>query len=323
MRRRTFIAGLGSAAAWPVLARSQQPRIPIIGRINHLGASSQPDVNRAALVRGLNDAGFFVDRNVSIEYRAADGQMDRPPSLVADLIQRKVALFYGAAPVAIAAKAATSTIPIVFVTGIDPVASGIVASFNHPGGNVTGVVLRAGDEVTAKLIELVHELLPEITTIGALVDPKFLNTGGTTAIQAAVTSLGLKMVVAEATDEAAIEPAISKLVEAHVGALLIGDNIFFTSLRDQIASIALRNRLPIFGGSSFALSALASYGANDFDGVRQAGIYMGRILNGEKPRDLPVLLPTKFELVINVKTAKTLGVAVPPSLLARADEVIE
>jgi ABC-type uncharacterized transport system substrate-binding protein len=321
MMRREFIAQLSSAAAWPVVARAQ-PRIPVIGRIN-LGALSQPDTTRAAWVRGLNDTGFFIDQIVSIEYRVADGNMDRLPSLVADLIHRKVDLIFGAASVAIAAKAATSTIPIVFVTGGDPVAGGVVASFNHPGGNVTGVVLRGGDEITAKLIELVHELLPETTTIGMLIDSKFLYTGSDkAAVQAAVTSLGLKLVVAEATVEADLEDAISKLVDAHVGALLIGDNIYLFSLRDQIASIAMRNKLPIFSGLLFP-GALASYGANDFDGFREAGIYMGRILKGEKPRDLPVLLPTKFELILNLKTAKALGVTVPPTLLARADEVIE
>jgi putative ABC transport system substrate-binding protein len=322
MKRRAFIAGLGSAAAWPVVGRGQQPGIPVIGRIN-LGASSQPDSTRVAWVRGLNDTGFFVDRNVSIENRATDGQTDRLPSLVADLIQRKVDLIYGPAPVAVAAKAATSTIPIVFATGGDPVAGGIVASFNHPGGNVTGVVLRGGDEVTAKLIELVHELVPETTTVGMLIDPKFINTGpDTAAVHAAVTSLRLKVVAAQVTVEADLEPTISKLVEARAGALLMGDNIYLFSLRDQIASIAMRNRLPIFAGPLFS-GALASYGADDFDGLRQAGIYMGRILKGEKPGDLPVLLPTKFKLVINLKTAKALGLTVPPTLLARADEVIE
>jgi putative tryptophan/tyrosine transport system substrate-binding protein len=322
MRRREFVAGLGSAAAWPVVTRGQQSAMPVIGRVN-LGALSQPDSTRAAWVRGLNDTGFFIDQNVSIEYRAADGQMDRLPSLVADLIQRKVDLIYGAAPVAIAAKAATSSIPIVFVTGGDPVASGVVASFNHPGGNVTGVVLRGGDEVTAKLIELVHELLPDTTTIGVLFDPKFINTGrDMAAVRAAVSSLGLEVVAAEATNEADLESAIAKLVEAGAGSLLIGDNIYLFSLRDQIASIAMRNKLPIFTGPLFP-GALASYGANDFDGLRQAGTYMGRILKGDKPRDLPVLLPTKFELVINLKVAKALGLTVPPTLLARADEVIE
>jgi putative tryptophan/tyrosine transport system substrate-binding protein len=323
MRRRAFIAGIGSAAAWPMMARAQQPRMPVIGRIN-MGAASQPDVTRASLVRGLNETGFLVGQNVAIEQRGADGQVDRLPALVANLLQRKVDLILGNTAVAVAAKAATSTIPIVFVTAADPVANGLVASFNHPGGNVTGVHLRAGDEATAKLIEVVHELLPEATTIGMLINPQYLDSGlRTAAVQAAVNSLRLKVVVAEATTETDIEPAISKLVEAQVGALLIGDNIYFVSLRDRIASIAMRDRLPIFGSPSVASNALASYGADDYDGLRQAGIYVGRILKGEKPRDLPVLQPTKFELVINLKTAKALGLTVPPSLLARADEVIE
>jgi putative ABC transport system substrate-binding protein len=324
MKRRTFIAALGGAAARPLVARAQLPRIPIIGRIN-MGSANQPDRNREAVLRGLNDTGFFVGRNLSIEYRTTDGQADRLPALIADLVQRNVDLIYGNGAVALAAKAATSTVPIVFVTTVDPVSSGLVASFNHPGGNVTGVVLRAGAETTAKLIELVHEVLPETTTVGMLNDPKFLNINpDTAAVQAAVNSLGLKVIVAEATVEADLEPAMAKLVQAHVGAVLIGDNIYFASLRDQIAQLAMRNKLPMLGDPLFAdVGALVSYGASEFDGIRQAGIYMGRILKGEKPADLPVLQPTKFQLVVNLKTAKALGLTVPPSLLARADEVIE
>jgi putative ABC transport system substrate-binding protein len=322
MRRRTFIAALGGAATWPLVARAQQPAMPVIGRI-YMGAASQPDSSRAAYLRGLNEMGFYVGHNVSFEYRTADGQTDRLPALIADLVQRKVDLIYGTAAVALAAKEATSTIPIVFVTTADPVSIGLVASFNHPGGNVTGVLLRAGAEATAKLIELVHELLPATTTIGMLTNPKFLNTGDTAAVQTAANSLGLKVVVVEATVEADLEPAMIKLVQARVGALLIGDNIYFLSLRDRIAQLAMRNKLPILARPSFGNGALASYGASEFDGIRQGGIYMGRILKGERPGDLPVLQPTKFQLVVNLKTAKELGVTVPPSLLARADEVIE
>jgi putative ABC transport system substrate-binding protein len=213
----------------------------------------------------------------------------------------------------------------VFVTTVDPVSTGLVPSFNHPGGNVTGVILRAGAEATAKLIELAHELLPATTTIGMLNDPNFLDTGpDTTAVQAAVNSLGLKVIVAEATVDADLESAMAKLVQAHVGAVLIGDNLYFSSLRDRIALLAMRNKLPILASPSFTdVGALVSYGASESDGIRQAGIYMGRILKGEKPADLPVLQPTKFQLVVNLKTAKELGVTVPPTLLARADEVIE
>lgn len=324
MRRRTFIAGIGSAAAWPMVARAQQPRMPVVGRI-YTGAASEPDRNRPAWVRGLNETGFFVDHNVLIENRTTDGQIDRVPALVADLVKGKVDLIFGNPNVAIAAKAATSTIPIVFAASSDPVAIGLVASFNHPGGNVTGVRLRAGAETTAELVELVHELLPTTTTVGMIINPQFLNnTGpGTAAVQATITSLGLKLVVAEATEEADLGPAMTKLVEAGAGALLIGDNAYFSSLRDQIARLGVRNRLPLFGAPWFAAGTLASYGADDFDSMRQAGIYMGRILKGEKPADLPVLQPTKFQLVINLKTAKALGLIVPPQILARADEVIE
>ena len=324
MRRRTFIAALGGAVVWPLVGRTQQPAMRVIGRIN-MGAASQPDRNRAAFLRGLNEMGFYVGQNVSFEYRTADGQPDRLPALIADLVQRKVDLIFGTAAVALAAKEATSTIPIVFVTTADPVSIGLVASFNHPGGNVTGVLLRAGAEATAKLVELVHELLPATTTVGMLNNPNFLDTvADTTAVQSAINFFGLKVVIVEATKEADLEPAMTKLVQAHVGALLIGDNLFFSSLRDRIARLAMRNKLPILARPSFGEDgALASYGASEFDGIRQGGIYMGRILKGEKPADLPVLLPTKFQLIVNLKTAKELGVSVPPSLLARADEVIE
>jgi putative ABC transport system substrate-binding protein len=305
-----------------------QTKMPVIGRI-YLGDASQQavagyDSVRAAWVRGLNDTGFFVDHNVSILTLTAAGQLDRVPALVTDLVKGKVDLIFGNSNVAIAAKAVTSTIPVVFVGSGDPVASGLVASFNHPGGNVTGVRLRVSAEATAKLIELVPELLPATITVGMLINPQFPYTAsGTAAVQAATTSLGLKVVVAEAKAEADLEPAMSKLVEAGAGAFLIGDNVFFSGLRDQIAQLAMRDRLPMFAAPWFADGALASYGADDFDSIRQAAIYMGRILKGEKPEDLPVLQPTKFKLVVNLKIAKALGLAVPPSLLARADEVIE
>jgi putative ABC transport system substrate-binding protein len=322
--RRAFIAGLGGAAVWPVVARSQQSRIPVIVHIDMGAATQSAESTSAAWVRGLNDTGFFVDHDVSIETRIANGQVDRLPALVAELVQRKVDLIYGNSSVAVAAKAATSTIPIVFVTATDPIANGLVTRFNHPGGNVTGVRLRAGDETTAKLIELVHELLPAVTTIGLLINPQSLDTGPTmAAVQSSANSLALKVVVAEAATQSDFEQAMAKLVEANAGALVIGDNRYFASVRDRIAQLAMRNQLPIFAATWFAASALASYGADEVDVVRQAGIYMGRILKGEKPGDLPVLQPTKFELVINLKIAKEFGVTVPPSLLARADGVIE
>jgi putative ABC transport system substrate-binding protein len=321
MRRRVFIAGLGSAAVWPVVARAQQAAMPVIGHID-MGAANQS--GDAALVRGLNETGFFVDHNVSIENRIANGRVDRLPALAAELVQRKVDLIYGNSSAAAAAKAATSTIPIVFITATDPIANGLVASFNHPGGNVTGVRLRAGDETTAKLVELVHELLPAATTIGLLINPQSLDTGPTTAaVHSAANSFGFKVVVAGVAVESDFEQAMAKLVEANAGALVIGDNRYFATVRDRIVQLAMRNKLPIFSGTWFAAGALASYGSDDLDVVYQAGLYMGRILKGEYPGDLPVLQPTKFELMINLKVAKELGVTVPPSLLARADEVIE
>jgi putative tryptophan/tyrosine transport system substrate-binding protein len=319
-----FIAALGSVAAWPLVARGQQS-VPVIGRIS-MGAASEPDSSRDAFVRGLNETGFFIDRNVTYEYRTADGQVDRLPALVGDLVQRKVAVIWGNLAVAVAAKAATSTIPIVFVTTADPLAAGVLTSFNRPGGNVTGIRMRAGDEATAKAVELIHELLPGATTIGMLISPKFPDAAsGIATVEAAARSVGLKVIGVQATVEGEFEPAMARLAEKRAGALLVGDNIYFTSLRDQIARLAVRYRLPVFAGfRSFTVAgALASYGASDFDGVRQGGIYVGRILKGEKPGDLPVIQPTKFELVINLKTAKALGLEISPSLLARADEVIE
>ena len=326
MRRREFIAALGSAAAWPVVAGAQQPRMPVIGAID-MGASRQSDDSvRAAWIAGLNDTGFFVDRNVSIETHSANGQVDRLPALVAEFVQRRVALIYGNSDVAAAAKAATSTIPIVFVAPADPVIGGLVKSLNHPGGNVTGVRLRAGVEISAKLIELVHEVLPATTTIGMLNDPKNEQVqmdAEIAEVQAAATSLGLKVVLTETTTEGDLELAIAKVVKAGAGALLIGNTQYLYSLRDQIVRVAMRDRVPIFAGPWLAFGALLSYGASELDLIRQAGIYMGRILKGEKPADLPVLQPTKFQLIVNLKTAKELGVTVPPSLLARADKVIE
>ena len=261
MRRREFIAAFGSAAAWPVVARAQRSSIPVIGRIN-MGAASEPDRNRPAFVRGLNDIGFFVDHSVLIETLNANGQVDRLSALTADLVRRRVDLIFGNSSVALAAKAATSTIPIVFVTTVDPVANGLVASFNHPSGNVTGVRLRAGGEATAKLIELVHELLPTAKTIGLLINPQSLDTGPTTtAVRSAASSLGFNVVVAGAAGESDFEQAMAKLVEADAGVVVISDNVYFASFRDRIARLAIRNKLPILAGSVFAdAGALVSYG---------------------------------------------------------------
>jgi putative ABC transport system substrate-binding protein len=297
----------------------------VIGRIN-VGAATEPDWSRAALLSGLNETGFFIDRNVSIEFRTADGQVERLPVLAKELVEQKVDLIYGNLSVAIAAKAATGTIPIVFATTTDPVAAGVVNSFNRPGGNVTGVRMRAGYEATAKLVEFIHELLPAATAIGMLIDPNFPDARpDTRAVEAAVQSLGLQVVIAQATTEPEIESAITRLAEAHVRAILIGDNAYFSSLRDRIAALATRCALPIFAGfRSFVVAgAVASYGASDYDGIRQAGIYAGRILKGANPADLPVIQPTKFELVLNPKVASSFGITIPQTILARADEVIE
>jgi putative ABC transport system substrate-binding protein len=324
MKRREFIVALGGAAAWPVIVRGQQPAMPVIGRI--LMRPATPDFSLDAFARGLNEAGYFVGSNVSIDTRSADGQADRLPALAADMVQRKVAVIYGPLTAALAAKAATSTIPIVFVTTTDPLAAGAVASFNRPGGNVTGVRLRAGEEGTKKTIELAHELLPAATTIGKVINPNFVDAESeVTEFEAAAQSLGLRVVLARAAREGEFETAIASLAEARVGVLLLHENEMFYSLRASIIAMAARYALPVIASApAFAVAGgLASYGADVSEVFRQSGVYVGRILKGEKPADLPVLQPTKFDLVINLKTAKALGLTVPPSLLARADEVIE
>jgi putative ABC transport system substrate-binding protein len=326
MRRREFIAALGGAAAWPLVARAEQPGMPVIGRILMRPASETDLIGRDAFARGLNEARFFNGRNVSIYSLSADGQINRLPALIADMIQRKVAVIYAPLTAALAAKAATSTIPIVFVTTTDPLAAGAIASFNRPGGNVTGVRLRAGEEGTKKTIELAHELVPTATTIGKLINPNYVDAESeVTEFEAAARSLGLKVVLARATSASEFEAAIGSLAEARVGALLLHENVMFYALRASIIAVAARYGLPIIASApGFAVAGgLASYGADVNEVIRQAGVYIGRILKGDKPGDLPVVQPTTFHLVINLKTAKTLGLTIPPSLLARADEVIE
>ena len=326
IRRREFITLLGgAAAAWPLAARAQQPAMPVVGFLRSGTPTSVPRERLTAFRQGLREAGFVEGQDCAVEYRWADNQLDRLPALVADLLRRPVAVIVTNTPGAVAAKAATTMVPIVFTTGDDPVGAGLVASLNRPGGNVTGVSFMTV-ELGAKQLGLLHELRPAATRIAVLVDPKFPTTERfVSEVRAAASAIGQQIEVLNITSDREIESAFTALVQRGAGALLVGTGAFMETNRELIVALAARHALP----ASYVLreyvlaGGLMSYGAKISDTYRQAGIYAARILKGEKTGDLPVMLPTKFELVINLKTAKALGLEVPPPLLARADEVIE
>jgi putative ABC transport system substrate-binding protein len=326
MKRRTFITALGGAAAWPVMARAQQPAMPVIGFLN--GQSAQgfaPAV--AAFRRGLNEAGYVEGQNVAIEYRWAEGRPDRLPPLVADLVRRQVAVIAatGGNNSALIAMQATSTIPIVFTSADDAVKRGLVASINRPGGNVTGVSW-FNAELGPKRLGLLHELVPDATIVALLTNPNNPESARQPAeLQHAAHAIGLQLVVLTAPSAGDIDAAFTTMVQNRVGGLLIGSDPFLTNRREQIIELVSQHALPtIYSGRDFVeAGGLMSYGNSLADVYRRAGIQTGRILKGAKPSELPVDQETKFELVINLKTAKALGLEVPPSLLARADEVIE
>jgi putative ABC transport system substrate-binding protein len=328
MRRREFITLLGGAAtALPLAARAQQPAMPVVG---FLRSGTLTDVNVGyrvtAFRQGLKEAGFVEGQNVAIEYRVDEGQTDKLPLLVADLLRRQVALIVcsGTLP-ALAAKAATTTAPIVFVTGGDPVRVGLVASLNRPGGNVTGASFFSV-ELVAKQLGLLRELRPGAARIAVLADPKFPTIERIVSeVRAAASAMGQQIEVFYVSSDREIETAFTTLVQRGAGALQGGGGAFLHSQRERIVALAARHRIPaIYTVRDYvAAGGLMSYASSQTDVYRQAGIYAGRILKGEKPGDLPVMLPTKFELVINVKTAKALGLEIPDKLLALADEVIE
>jgi putative ABC transport system substrate-binding protein len=319
--RREFITLFSSAAAWPLAARAQRPSIPVVG---FLRSGTLPGDRVTALRQGLKEEGFVEGQDVRIEYRSAEDQT-KLPLLVADLLRRQVALIVGNTPAALAAKAATTTVPIVFVTGGDPVRDGFVASLNRPGGNVTGVSFVSA-EVGAKQLGLLRELRPEVARIAVVVDPKWpLTEPFVSQVRAAASVMGLQIDVLYVSTGREIETAFTTLVQRGAGALHVGIGGVMVSQRERIVALAARDRIPAIypWREAVADGGLMSYGTSVNDAYRRAGIYAGRILKGEKPGDLPILLPTKFELVINVTTAKGLGLAVPDRLLALADEVIE
>jgi putative ABC transport system substrate-binding protein len=325
LKRREFITLLGGAAAWPLVARAQQPALPVIGLLD----SSAP-VDRAryltAFRQGLREPGYVEGQNVAIEYRWAQDRADRLPDLAADLVRRQVTMIAAHdTSSAIVAKAATTTIPIVFVSGGDPVKLGLVASLNRPGGNVTGVAFVTA-ELGAKLLGLLHELRPGAVRVGVLVEPNFaLTQPFVSDVQAAALSVGKQIEVLEAPTGRDIDTAFARLAQKPIDALLVGPGPLFNNRRVQLVTLAAYHRVPAiyFQREAAEAGGLMSYGTSLTDAYRQAGVYTGRILKGEKPGDLPVMQSTKFDFVINLNTARAFGLTFPPSLLAIADEVIE
>jgi putative ABC transport system substrate-binding protein len=325
-RREVVTLFGGAAAMWPLSARAQQAAMPVVG-ILHPTTPEANAGNLAALRAGLKEGGYVEGQNLAIEYRYAEGRNDRLPALVADLVRRPVNVIAPqGSPAVLAAKAATTTIPIVFQAGIDPVKVGLVASLSRPGGNITGVS-NVSSALAAKRLELLHRLAPDAATIGVLVDPT--NSAATdiqTAdLQEAASSLGLQLMLLNASNEHEIDAAFATLVQRRVGALLLTDHPLFNSRREQVVTLARFTAIrTIYTFREFAVAGgLISYASSITDATRRAGVYVARVLKGEKPGDLPIQLPTTFELVINLKTAKALGIDAPPSLLALADEVIE
>jgi putative ABC transport system substrate-binding protein len=327
MRRREFIVFFGAAVSWPITAHAQQKAMPVIGLLGAAFPDPAVALNLVALREGLGELGYVEGRNITIEYRWAEGYYERLPALAADLVGHNVDVIVteGGAPSTRAAKAATSTIPIVFHTMTDPVADGLVASLARPGGNLTGVSL-LGVELSPKVLQLLAELVPQAKMIAVLVNPNSPNAEpAIREMQKAIGATGAQLRVLEAGSASGVDAGFTKLADLHGDALVVVADAFFTTRRDQLVALAARHAIPaIYTRRIFPASGgLLSYGASLPEVYRQKGIYTGRILNGAKPADLPIVQPTKFELVINLKTARALGLTVPPAVLAQADELIE
>jgi putative ABC transport system substrate-binding protein len=329
MQRRDFITFIGGAAvAWPVAAQAQKPSLPVIGYLN----ARQETAHENPIIKQINQAlaemGFVEGRNFTSEYRFADNHRERLAELASDLVRRDVAVIVTTnLPEALAAKAATASIPVLFYTGADPVANGLVASMNLPGGNLTGAV-NLNTDLISKRLQLLHELVPTVELIAYLANPtnnKAFADAETNALQRAASALSLRLLVLNASEPAEIDDAFAALARDRVSGLVVGADAYFLTRPNQIADLASRYKIPAnYAYREYAAAGgLISYGINRLDGYRIVGTYAGRILRGEKPADLPVQAPTKFELVINLKTAKTLGLTIPPGVLAIADEVIE
>jgi putative tryptophan/tyrosine transport system substrate-binding protein len=325
MRRRDFITGIVVSTATPLAARAQHPTTPVIGFL-HSGSPGSFTRHMTAFRQGLSEIGYVEGQNVAIEYRWAEGQYDRLPALAADLVNRKVAVIVaGAPPAALAAKASTTAIPIVFGIGYDPVQYGLVTSLNRPGGNVTGVIFFSG-ALAPKRLQLLHEIVPTASAVGLLVNPNTPTSEGQVSdVRAAALALGWALHVFNVDREGDFDGVFANVNERRVAALIVGGDPMFVSSQGRIIALAARYSLPaIYDRREYTeAGGLMSYGTSLIDVFRQQGVYTGRILKGEKPADLPVTQPTTFELVINLKTAKTLGLSIPSGVLAIADEVIE
>jgi len=326
MKRRTFITGLGSAAAWPVVSRAQQATMPVIGYLGSQSAAVDYEIVTFPFLQGLKETGYVEGQNVAVEYRWAENQFDRLPALAADLVRRRVAVILASGTVAtLAAKAATATIPIVFNTGSDPVATGLVASLNRPGANLSGAA-NLSAELAPKHLQLLRELIPKAGVFGILADPAFPGIQSTIAdLKAAAQTLGLQLIVVNARTDSDLDPAFASFSQQRVDAVLVGNSNLYPRRTEQVAALAARHALPaIYPYREYVLAGgLMSYGSSISYGYHQAGIYAGRILRGEKPADMPVQQITKIDLVINLKAAKALGLTIPETLLATADEVIQ
>jgi putative ABC transport system substrate-binding protein len=326
VNRRTIITLLGGAAAWPITARAQQPAVPVVGFLDPTSSDYSNADRLRAFRQGLKDTGYVEGENVLIEYRWADGQVDRLPLLASELVRRQVAVIAAPASAAFAAKAATTTIPIVFICAEDPVKLGLVASLARPGGNLTGFNI-FNDEMAAKRFELLRQLVPGATRVAVLLDPT--NAPGSEStlrdVEAAARAMRLQIQVLEASTSSEINAAFATFVRERPDALYVGGGPFFNTRRIQLAILAARHSVPMTSSARAIadVGGLMSYGSDVLDTIRQVGVYTGRILKGAKPADLPVVQASKFVLVINLQTARALGLTVPPTLLARADEVIE